>query len=93
MVGICLHFSQTFPSKSWVVLNGIEHSDVVTQYIRSLYWTVTILTTVGYGEITPHLNYEYVFTSLVMIIGAFMYAFIIGNIASLISTLDVQKSA
>ncbi len=86
-------FFSNFPSKSWVVLNGIEHSDVVTQYIRSLYWTVTILTTVGYGEITPHLNYEYVFTSLVMIIGAFMYAFIIGNIASLISTLDVQKSA
>jgi hypothetical protein len=28
-----------------------------------------------------------------MIIGAFMYAFIIGNIASLISTLDVQKAA
>ena len=44
------------------------------------------MTTVGYGDITPHLNYEYVFTIIVMIIGAFMYAFIIGNIASLIST-------
>ena len=86
-------FLSGFPEKSWVVLNGIENSDVATIYIRSLYWTVTTMTTIGYGDITPHLNYEYVFTIIVMIIGASLYAFIIGNIASLISTLDVQKAS
>ena len=54
---------------------------------------MTTLTTIGYGDITPHLNYEYVFVILVMITGALMYAFIIGNIVSLINNLDARKSA
>ncbi len=85
-------FFAGFPVNSWVALSGIQNSDLTTNYIRSLYWTITTMTTVGYGDITPHLNYEYVFTIVVMIIGASMYALVIGNIASLISNLDRQKS-
>lgn len=82
-----------FPKGSWVQMSGIHETDNITAYVRSLYWTVTTLTTVGYGDITPHLNYEYILAIGVMVTGAFMYAFIIGNIASIISNLDTQKSA
>ena len=81
-----------FPEKSWVVLAHLRDSDPATIYIRSLYWTVTSLTTVGYGDIVAHLNYEYIFAIVVMITGASMYAFIIGNVASVISNLDVRKA-
>lgn len=45
-----------------------------------------------YGDITPHRNIEYVFTVVVMLIGALTYAFIIGNIASLFSNLDAARA-
>lgn len=86
-------FIAGFPENCWTVREGIQHSTVPTQYLRSLYWTITTMTTVGYGDITPVLNIEYILAMLVMLIGASMYAFIIGNIASLLSNLDSVKSS
>jgi hypothetical protein len=82
-----------FPENSWVVLAGINDLEAGSQYLRSLYWGFVTTTTVGYGDITPHRNLEYAFTVLVMVLGASMYALIIGNIASLVSSVDSAKSA
>jgi hypothetical protein len=84
-------FIENFPDNCWVVIAGIRDTGSATQYIRSLYWTITTMTTVGFGDITPNRNIEYVFTSLMMLLGASLYAFIIGNIASLLSKIDTAK--
>ncbi|MDM8538809.1 ion transporter, partial [Desulfobacterales bacterium HSG17] len=81
-----------FPENCWAVREAIHLSTAPTQYLRSLYWTITTMTTVGYGDITPVLDIEYLLAILVMMMGASMYAFIIGNIASLFSNLDSTKS-
>lgn len=80
-----------FPSNSWVIRAGIENADSFSQYLRSLYWAVVTMTTVGYGDITPLRNPEYILSILVILLGASTYAFMIGNIASLISKLDSAK--
>lgn len=77
-------------SSSWALTSNILNLDWFTQYIRSIYWTVTTATTVGYGDITPQNNVEYIFTILTMGFGASLYAFFIGNIAALISSIDVS---
>lgn len=101
-VGISIHFIACFwivmhlletDSKTWLSILGIANADFPTQYIRSLYWTVTTLTTVGYGDITPQNNIEYVFTSITMLLGASFYAFFIGNIAALFSNINAEKTA
>ena len=50
------------------------------------------MTTVGYGDITPRRSAEYIISIVVMAIGASSYAFIIGNIASLFSNLDISRT-
>jgi hypothetical protein len=82
-----------FPEASWVVQSGLLEESAVSQYIRSLYWTVTTMTTVGYGDIIPGIDIEYIFALLTMLSGASLYALVIGNIASTINSLDKTKSA
>jgi len=82
-----------FPPDSWMVREGVVTADAATQYIRALYWVIVTTTTVGFGDITPHRNVEYVFSMGVILLGASMYAFVIGSIASLVSRIDGGKAA
>lgn len=47
----------------------ISDSSGVTQYLSSLYFVVTTLATVGYGDISPSTNAERVVAIIIMIIG------------------------
>jgi hypothetical protein len=57
-----------------------------------VYWSITTLTTVGYGDITPVTELETLYTIIVMIRGVTMYAYIIGNIASIIAGINAAKA-
>jgi hypothetical protein len=86
-------YVEGFPQDSWVSVENLSDQNPATQYVRSLYWVIVTTTTVGYGDITPHRNVEYVMSMVVILFGASMYAFVIGNIAALISSLDSAKAA
>lgn len=77
---------------AWLALRGItpDFSDA-THYLRAVYWSVTTLATVGYGDITPTSNAQMVFAIGVMIIGAGVYGFAIANVANILANIDPAK--
>jgi hypothetical protein len=84
---------ESSPADSWLEREGIAEAAVETRYVRSVYWAIVTMTTVGYGDITPGRNSEYVFTMIVMVTGASVYALIIAMLASLIGNRDSARVA
>ena len=79
----------------WVLIGASEKARPdFDQYLRGLYWCVTTIATIGYGDYTPShdSNPQIVYTIVVMIFGVGMYGYIIGNVATLIANLDVGRA-
>lgn len=51
---------------------------VYTQYIRSLYWAVTVIYTVGYGDVVPVHDVEKGFNLFVFFVGTCVFAMVSG---------------
>ncbi|MFA6238510.1 MAG: ion transporter [Bacteriovorax sp.] len=66
-------------------------TDITSYYIKSFYWALTTLTTIGYGDITPPDNIGRIFTCFIMIIGVGMYGIVIGNISRILASADRHK--
>ena len=76
----------------FVALGGVNASAESDRYIDALYWCVTTLTTVGYGDLFPQTQAQKIYAIGVMVLGVGVYAFLIGNIASLLNRIDPVRA-
>jgi len=78
----------------WVALRGPEESPGGgSPYVGALYWAVTTLATVGYGDVTPANDVQRIYAIVVMLLGVGTYGFVIGNVASILSNLDPGRTS
>jgi hypothetical protein len=73
---------------SWLDLATLRTSPNPDIYISALYWVVTTLTTVGYGDIKGAVYQEYLFTMAVEFLGIAFFALIMGSINKILNEDD-----
>ena len=77
----------------WLAIGGIDmEADDFSKYLRALYWCITTLATVGYGDIVPKTNLQTVYTMVVMLLGVGVYGYVIGNVTTLVANMDLAKT-
>ena len=82
-----------FSPDSWVARAGIVYEPAAGVYLRSFYWALQTLTTVGFGDINGRTKTERLYCVLWMLLGICFYSYAIGNMTNLIETMDQSNQA
>lgn len=71
----------------------MEHhlNDAFELYCWSMYFSTTLITTVGFGDITPQTSFECKVSIIFIIMGSICWAFILSSLLDLISNLDPHR--
>lgn len=62
---------------------------ISTRYRVALYWAVTTLTTIGYGDITPKTTLEQWVAMFAMAAGAFLFGMLLGTLSAQITAGNI----
>ncbi|KAF9606385.1 hypothetical protein IFM89_025074 [Coptis chinensis] len=75
------------PSKTWIGASmgkDFHHQSIWIRYVTSMYWSITTLTTVGYGDLHAQNTREMIFDIFYMLFNLGLTAYLIGNMTNLV---------
>ncbi|KAM6985036.1 voltage-gated delayed rectifier potassium channel KCNH8 [Aplochiton taeniatus] len=79
----------TMAAGSGVVAGG---PSVRSSYVTSLYFALSSLTSVGFGNVSANTDSEKIFSICTMLIGALMHAVVFGNVTAIIQRMYSRRS-
>uniref|UniRef100_UPI00398E9288 voltage-gated delayed rectifier potassium channel KCNH4-like n=1 Tax=Pristiophorus japonicus TaxID=55135 RepID=UPI00398E9288 len=72
--------------------NSVGGPTIRSAYIAALYFTLSSLTSVGFGNVSANTDAEKIFSICTMLIGALMHAVVFGNVTAIIQRMYSRRS-
>ncbi|CAI4230766.1 unnamed protein product [Auanema sp. JU1783] len=79
------HLDQPYTSTNGTMPTG--GPSLKSRYVTSLYFTLSTITSIGFGNVSATTDSEKIFTIIMMILGSLMYASVFGNVSAIIQRL------
>jgi len=70
-----------------------ENTDKILKvYVKSLYWSVMTITTIGYGDILPETTLERWFDVISMLVGGLLFGYIVGAVGNVVQQTSAREN-
>lgn len=79
------------PTEVWLFRRDLEKSGPAEQWVTSMYFVLTVFTSVGFGDIHASTVNEMLYAGLVMMIGAALNTLFLGQILEMWSASDLSQ--
>jgi hypothetical protein len=77
---------------TWVGSLSLQDQGNMFLYITSVYWAITTLCTVGYGDIHAVSTLEKLFSICWMVFAIYVLSFVIGSLSSMLNSIDTKEN-
>jgi CRP-like cAMP-binding protein len=81
-----------FSYESWVVRDKVVDRSDADLYLFSIYWALTVLDTIGYGDIVPLMTTERVLCLIWLVFGVSFYSYAISNLSVIFYNMNTREN-
>ena len=83
---------ESFSPDTWISRQNLMDKSIGDYYLWCLYWALTVLDTIGYGDIVPRTSFEIIVCLIWMAVGISFYSYTISNLSVMFYNINKREN-